>query len=114
MNEGHWAAVSRAYLKDLHLLTEAALRGDDSPHPSGSVQEAADRLEILIGMLPQLDQESAACDAEVRHGPGHQSRTKCELTGRHEIHRAVYMGTEATWRGPYEYTGAFDEPPSAE
>lgn len=70
--------------------------------------EAGDK---LAGILRANEED---CDAEVRHGPGHQSRTKCELKGEHEVHRAVYMGTEATWRGPVAYTGVFDEPPMAD
>jgi hypothetical protein len=54
------------------------------------------------------------CHAEIRHGPGHQSRTRCGLKGPHEVHFAVYMGQEATWRGDKAYSGVLDEPPMAE
>lgn len=55
----------------------------------------------------------ADCTAEIRHGPGHQSRTTCELKGLHDVHRAIYGSyrQEATWRGLHAYTGIADEPP---
>jgi hypothetical protein len=53
------------------------------------------------------------CSAEICHGPGHQSRTKCQLTGKHDIHYAVYgsYGQVARWRGQRTFSGYFDEPP---
>lgn len=54
-NTTQWAAVSAAYMKDLNLVTDAALRGDDSPVPAGSVREASDRLMMLIEVLRLLD-----------------------------------------------------------
>lgn len=41
------------------------------------------------------------CKAVIWHGPGHQSKTLCQVTTPgHEIHRARYgsMDQEATWR----------------
>lgn len=57
------------------------------------------------------------CTATLWHGPGHQSRTRCEVRGPHDIHRATYgpighYDTIATWRGGDATTGFFDEPPS--
>lgn len=72
------------------------------------------------------------CTATLHHGPGHQSRTRCEVTGEHEWHRAHYDGGQlAEWQdGSYieelaasgipapdwvnegtAMTGFFDEPP---
>lgn len=47
------------------------------------------------------------CDALFWHGPGHQSRTRCDVEGDHEIHHCVYGSyeQEAEWRDG-DYTGA--------
>ncbi len=56
------------------------------------------------------------CDASIWHGPGHQSRTHCELKEKHEIHEARYGGYNqmARWKGKEVYSGYFDEPPEIE
>lgn len=64
--DGHWAAVSRDYVKDLKLVTEAALSGDDSRYTSGSVAEAAGRLETLLAVLPQMDETEGQDSASIR------------------------------------------------
>ncbi len=53
------------------------------------------------------------CSATLYHGPGHQSRTKCQLEGKHTTHFAIYGSheKEAEWRGKEKCTGFFDEPP---
>lgn len=56
------------------------------------------------------------CLAQLHHGPGHQSSTYCEVTGKHKIHRCIYgsFDQEATWTGSVfkrKFTGYFDEPP---
>jgi hypothetical protein len=53
------------------------------------------------------------CTAIIWHGPGHQSKTTCEVRGPHEVHYAIYgeMRQEAEWRGDEVMTGFFDEPP---
>jgi hypothetical protein len=53
------------------------------------------------------------CLAEIWHGPGHQSRTRCHLRGPHDIHCAVYgcYDQVARWRGKQVFSGYFDEPP---
>lgn len=45
-----------------------------------------------------------SCDAKLAHGPGHQSTTRCEVEGPHEVHRCTYGGGVAEWRDG-EYTG---------
>jgi len=82
---------------------------DETGHEFAPPVELTDRVTRLVP--PERSITEKGCDAEVRHGPGHQSSTKCDLTGAHDVHRAIYMGTEATWRGPFVYTGVFDEPP---
>jgi len=54
------------------------------------------------------------CHAVLYHGPGHQSSTKCQITGPHSIHRAEYGGYRqvAYWIGDEKFTGYFDEPPT--
>ena len=40
------------------------------------------------------------CTAHIAHGPGHQSKTYCEVRGPHEVHEATYGECEqrARWR----------------
>jgi hypothetical protein len=56
----------------------------------------------------------AACSAIICHGPGHQSKTRCRLTGKHDIHETVYGSCRqfAQWRGDLVFSGYFDEPPA--
>ncbi len=53
------------------------------------------------------------CTAILHHGPGHQSRTCCQLTEPHTVHSAIYGRDEqeATWTGQEACTGFFNEPP---
>lgn len=51
------------------------------------------------------------CFARLHHGPGHQSTTRCELRGPHDVHRADVLGDRVQWRGEDSSTGFFDEPP---
>ncbi len=55
------------------------------------------------------------CSAAIWHGPGHQSETKCQVTGKHTVHEAVYgsMKETARWCGKKVFSGFFDEPPNA-
>jgi hypothetical protein len=46
-----WTVMIHQAREDLRVITEAALLGDFSPHPSGSVSEASDRLTGLLDML---------------------------------------------------------------
>lgn len=55
------------------------------------------------------------CHAVLFHGPGHQSKARCRLTGEHAVHEAIYHGNSvAWWRGEESTTGYFDEPPEVE
>jgi hypothetical protein len=56
---------------------------------------------------------SIRCEAKIYHGPGHQSGTRCRLTGNHEIHEAIYGRYDqfARWKGLKAFSGFFDEPP---
>lgn len=57
------------------------------------------------------------CCAILGHGPGHQSRTYCEMKGNHIFHRCTYGSYDevAIWKGSVskiKFTGYFDEPPN--
>lgn len=53
------------------------------------------------------------CEAMIWHGPGHQSRTRCQRKGKHTVHKAIYGRYDQTacWEGDETYSGYFDEPP---
>ena len=61
--------------------------------------------------LPWVSQKE--CLAEIHHGPGHQSSTRCCLTGNHKIHEARYGNHDqlARWKGDKVFSGYFDDPP---
>lgn len=74
-----------------------------------------------LGLIPGVDQftivgRESNCDAFIWHGPGHQSRTRCQVTGPHAVHETVYgAGLQlARWTGREAMTGFFDEPPEDE
>lgn len=49
------------------------------------------------------------CTAILWHGPGHQSQSRCEITGPHEVHETHYgPGDLARWRTG-DYTGRLRE-----
>lgn len=53
-----------------------------------------------------------ACPATIHHGPGHQSRTGCDLgLTPHTIHEAHVMDGRARWKGLIRFSGYFDELP---
>ena len=45
--------------------------------------------------------EQTKCRAVIWHGPGHQSKTRCQVQGPHTVHRAIYgrFDDEAEWEG---------------
>lgn len=53
------------------------------------------------------------CPAILWHGPGHQSRVRCQVRGPHVIHEATYGSREqfARWEGERAFTGFSNEPP---
>ena len=56
------------------------------------------------------------CCAILGHGPGHQSKTYCEVKGKHKIHQCTYgcYDEVATWKGSVykmKFTSCFDEAP---
>ena len=59
----------------------------------------------------RLPETPTKCPARLHHGPGHQSKTKCEHTLPHDVHYAHVLGQETTWRGEKAFSGAFDELP---
>lgn len=75
--------------------------------------DGADRLaeyhaETCDGTLSLDD----GCHAVIFHGPGHQSTSRCRLTGEHERHETIYGSSQtlARWTGDEGITGFFDEP----
>ena len=57
---------------------------------------------------------ASGCSAAIWHGPGHQTQTKCHLTGKHTVHEAVYGPYSQTvcWRGKKKFiTDYYDVPP---
>ncbi len=62
--------------------------------------------------IENLRKERGECNAQLWHGPGHQSKTYCQVKGPHKIHRAVYgcYDQEMEWKGKKAFTGYFDEP----
>jgi len=75
-------------------------------------------MEHGADVLALIDQqvEHKPCEAFIWHGPGHQSKTRCQEKGVHDIHSAVYgsMRQYAEWRGHEAHTGFFNEPPELE
>ena len=53
------------------------------------------------------------CKAIICHGPGHQSKTRCQIKWRHSVHAAFYGSARqfACWKGDKICSGFFDEPP---
>ena len=64
--------------------------------------------------MSQSDEYSNPCESILYHGPGHQSKTHCEKTGKHIIHFTRYGSnqTPCLWKGDEAITGFFDEPPN--
>lgn len=62
-----------------------------------------------------MNKEDNRCNATLHHGPGHQSRTRCTLSGPHTVHECTYWSeygeSVARWRGDNVSTGYFNEPP---
>lgn len=56
--------------------------------------------------------EQGLCLAILNHGPGHQSKTYCQVNGKHRIHSCVYgrYDQEMQWKSMSAFTGRFDEP----
>lgn len=48
------------------------------------------------------------CEAVFYHGPGHQSRARCEVQGPHDVHEAHYRHGLARWRDG-DYTNKLRE-----
>lgn len=71
-----------------------------------------DVVEQQWGPLRPYEVDNPDCDAQLFHGPGHQSRTTCTVKGPHTIHHVVYgeFEQDATWKGGDAFTGVFDEP----
>jgi hypothetical protein len=79
-----------------------------------AVKEGAFEVTLRINDPASIQKQLEPCSAEIHHGPGHQSTTKCGKVGPHEVHGAEIMGEMAYWRteeGKESFTGYFDESP---
>ena len=54
----------------------------------GNIQKGVDYITELRG---------TPCKAEIRHGPGHQSKTRCHITHKHKTHEANLAGQWVEW-----------------
>lgn len=54
------------------------------------------------------------CEAYIMHGPGHQSKTRCEILTPHDVHEAHVLGEHTSWRGDETTSGFFNELPEVE
>lgn len=89
----------------------------------GSRISFEDRVDLIKAVLNKALEEHGSqlrnaeplepCEAVIWHGPGHQSKTKCQMRGAHEIHRTLYGSGQilARWKGDETHSGFFDEPP---
>lgn len=53
---------------------------------------------MIGGTLDARPNATEPCPAKIHHGPGHQSRTECKLTGEHDVHEAHVGGRVLRWR----------------
>ena len=51
------------------------------------------------------------CVAQIHHGPGHQTISRCIREGAHDIHECAPMGIVLRWRGDVGFTDVFDNSP---
>jgi hypothetical protein len=56
--------------------------------------------------------QKGECNAQLHHGPGHQSHTYCQLKGPHKIHLANVGFEVAQWKTKHVFSGYFDEMPT--
>lgn len=61
----------------------------------------------IVPVLPPVAQHK--CEAEIWHGPGHQTRSKCEVLGVHNQHS--YSFQQLYWSTKSAYSGHFDQSP---
>jgi hypothetical protein len=75
--------------------------------------EIPDGMRIVVRVALEKDEDVKRCNAVLHHGPGHQSKTRCELVDEHEVHECHYGVYDqlAQWRGDEACTGFFDDPP---
>lgn len=69
-------------------------------------------MDVIVVEQRIFVKKEGECNAQLWHGPGHQSKTYCQVKGPHKIHRAVYgcYDQEMEWKGKKSFTGYFDEP----
>lgn len=73
-----------------------------------------EKTEVVIeSQMEEEEEELKQCEAMIWHGPGHQSKTHCQVKGEHTIHEARYGSYDqyAKWEGDKVFSGYFDDPP---
>lgn len=92
--------------------------GQESCLSAATAREAAsDMARAAHAARGAATGDGLKCTATLWHGPGHQSRTRCRVTGEHLVHRASYSNTNtgitrtAEWVGTDVFTDPADEPP---
>lgn len=67
----------------------------------------------LEAHLAAEEEATKPCEATIFHGPGHQSKTKCQKEQPHIVHSARYgsMEQHAEWVGDVAHSDFFDAPP---
>jgi hypothetical protein len=68
--------------------------------------------ESVADYYAKAEEGTPHCTVQLFHGPGHQSRTTCDVEGEHTIHHVIYgeLQQDATWQGGDAFTGFMDEP----
>lgn len=72
---------------------------------------------VTAQQMAIVKRNAISCASRIAHGPGHQSLSCCERTGRHTIHQVVVYPRVYRWSDAdtnasgTAYTGYFDESP---
>lgn len=64
------------------------------------------QVQVRIVMVPKPS-ESKPCGAVIHHGPGHQTKSFCEMRGEHNQHTACGH----FWSTKHAFSGYFDNSP---
>jgi len=103
---------------------EAVQRLIDSIREKQELNTTAEVVEYILFELSDASRNARigralglnSCKSTLYHGPGHQSRTTCELWGEHDVHEARFGEFDqfASWRGNEAVSGVFDEAPTVD
>lgn len=105
-------------IDDLVITADAvmdSLQFNEMPHQADK-DNLGDAISNARNTVQKWTNEQEPCNAIIYHGPGHQSRTRCYLTGTHNIHETRYGSFDrlARWVGDEVFSGFFDEAPCIE